>query len=325
MTKLDFGLSFWSLYTLGFTVVLPTVLYYTQGGLETPPEESALMAFIYLGLGIVIWLTALLLYGVFFIKLFFGDKRRLEETAKEGKTITAKITSKKQVGTLHDTTVLDLKLAFNNFAGTAIEMPYQLNDAQPYENRFEVGNTIEMRASLNEQNPVLVPKTMQAVRNKGIILLYSIIFLLLLVTAIVYPLFSYQLESQGTGWRFLKLTHPWIMVPLINFAVGAFIWLIKSFIGKASGDPAQPLRLVLYGIKTTGTILNYRQTGTYINEQPQVQFEIEFIDQQGFRQTVLYKKIISLFEIHRISTGPKEIIYLPTQSQNIVFYEDLML
>jgi hypothetical protein len=325
MRKFDFGISFWSLYTLGFTVVLPTVLYYTTGGLETPPEESAVMAFIYLALGIVIWLTVILLYSRFLIRLIFGDKQRLEKTATEGKTITAKITGKKQVGTLRDTVVLDLKLAFNNFAGTAIEMPYQLNDGKPYENRFEVGNTIEMRASLDEQNPVLVPKTMQAVRNMGTVWLYSIIFLLLLVTAVVYPVFSYQLESQGSGWRFLKLTHPWIMVPLINLAVGAFIWLILSFIEKASGDPAQPLRLLLYGIKTTGTILNYSQTGTYINEQPQVQFEIEFIDQKGFRQTIFYKKIVSLLEIHKISTGPKEMIYLPSQPQNMVFYEDLTL
>jgi hypothetical protein len=325
MRKFDFGLSFWSLYTLGFTVVLPTVLYYTEGGLETPPEESVVMAFIYLGLGIIIWLTALLLYSCFFIKLVFGDKRRLEETAREGKTFTVKITDKKQVGTLRDTAVLDLKLSFNNFSGTAIEMPYQLNDGRPYENRFEVGNTIDMRASLDEQNPVFVPEAMEAVRNKGIVLLYSLIFLLLLVAAIVYPVFSYQLESQGSGWRFLKLTHPWILVPLINFAAGALIWLFQSFIGKASGDPSQPLRLVLYGIRTTGTILNYSETGMSINDQPQVQFEIEFIDQQGFKQTVRYKKIISLLEIHKISTGPKEIIYLSTQPQNIVFYEDLML
>jgi hypothetical protein len=325
MKKLDFGISFWTLYTLGFTVVLPTVLYYTIGGLDAPPEESAVMAFIYLGLGIVIWLTVILLYSRFFIKLVFTDKRHLEKTAKEGVTITARITGKKQVGTLRDMAVLDLKLAFNNLAGTAVEVPYQLNDGKPYENRFEVGNTIEMRANLDEQNSTFVPKTMQALHNKGIVFLYSFIFLLLLLAAIVYPVFSYQLESQGSGWRFLKLTHPWIMVPLINLAVGAFIWFLSGFVAKASGDPAQPLRLVLYGIKTTGTILSYRQTGMYINEQPQVQFEIEYVDHQGFRQTILYKKIVSLLEIHKIDTGSKDILYLPTQPQNIVFYEDLTL
>lgn len=325
MKKFDLGLSFWSLYTLGFTVVLPTVLYYTTGDVDAPPAESAITAFIYLGLGLIIWLALIIWYSRFFINRIFMDKRRLEKIAKEGISITAKIIGKKQAGTSRDTTVLDLKLAFNNLAGTAVEIPYQLNDGKPYENRFEVGRTIEMRASLDEHNAVFVPRNMQAIRDKGTVFLYSFIFLLLLAAAIIYPVYSYQLESQGSGWRFLKFTHPWIMVPLINYGVGALIWFIAYFIDKASGNPAQPLRMVLYGIKTTGTILNYSQTGTYINEQPQVQFEIEYTDQQGYRQTTLCKKIISLLDVHKISTGPKEIMYLPTQPQNIVFYEDLTL
>lgn len=325
MKKRDFGFSFWTLYTLGFTIVLPTVLYYTTGDMEAPPEESAVMAFLYLGLGIALWLTAILLYTRFFIKLVFTDKQQLEKTAKEGITITAKITGKRQTGTLRDTAVLDLKLAFNNLAGTAVEIPYQLNDGKPYENRFEVGRTIEMRAHLDERNSILVPKNMQAIHNKGTVFLYSFIFLLLLSAAIVYPVFSYRLESQGSGWRFLKFTHPWIMVPLINLGVGALMWFILRFIAKASGDAAQSLRMVLYGIKTTGDIVSYSQTGMYINEQPQVEFEIEYTDQQGFRQTTHFKKIISLLDIHKISTGSKEIMYLPTQPHNIVFYEDLTL
>jgi hypothetical protein len=115
------------------------------------------------------------------------------------------------------------------------------------------------------------------------------------------------------------------MVPLINLAVGAFIWFIISFIGKASGSSTHPLRMVLHGIKTTGTILSYGQTGMYINEQPQVQFEIEYTDQRGIRRTILYKKIVSLLDIHKIATGSKEIMYEDTQSQNIIFYEDLTL
>jgi predicted permease len=325
MKKLGLGISFWTIYTLGFTVVLPTVLYYNIDSMESSPEQSATMAFIYLGLGIIIWLAIILWYSRFFIKLVFTDKQRLEKTATEGITIVAKITGKTQAGTERDTAVLNLKLAFNNLAGTAVEIPYQLNDGKPYENRFEVGNTIEMRASLDGDNSTFVPKTMQVVRNKGIVFFCSFIFLFLIMAAIVYPVFSYQQESQGAGWRFLSLLHPWIMVPLINLAVGAFIWFIISFIGKASGSSTHPLRMVLHGIKTTGTILSYGQTGMYINEQPQVQFEIEYTDQRGIRRTILYKKIVSLLDIHKIATGSKEIMYEDTQSQNIIFYEDLTL
>jgi hypothetical protein len=81
----------------------------------------------------------------------------------------------------------------------------------------------------------------------------------------------------------------------------------------------------MYGIKTTGDILNYKQTGMYINEQPQVQFEIEYTDQEGNRRVTLCKKIVSLLDIHKLDNGPKEIMYLPHEPEKIVFYEDLSL
>lgn len=322
MKKTDFVFSFWTLYTLGFTVVLPTGLYYA-GEIEASPAESAAMAFIYLGLGVLIWMIVIGLYSRFFIQMVFIDKKRFEDTATKGITISAKITANRKVGTLQDTSVLNLRLAFTNLSGTAVEIPYQLNDARPDENRFEVGNTIAMRADAEEQ--IFVPENIAVSLNKGPVSLYAFILFLLLVAALVYPVVCYKLESEGAGWRFLSLFHPWIMVPLINMAVGGFIWCIGRFIKSASGSPEQPLRMILYGIKTTATILAYSQTGTYINEQPQVSFEIEYTDLQGTRHDTIYKKIISILDIHKINTGPKEIMYLPNEPQKIVFYEDLSL
>jgi hypothetical protein len=323
MTKPGLGISFWSIYTLGFTVALPAFLYYNTGSAEEPPQQSATVALLYLGLGIVAWLVAIGLYTRFFIGLVFTDKQRLEKTASEGTTITAKITEQTQVGVLRDTAVLDLKLAFRNLAGIDVEVPYRLNDGKPYENRFEVGNTIEMSVRIDGQHITFVPKTLHVSRNKGIVLLYSIVFLLLLTAAIAYPAFSYAMESQGSGWRFLRLSHPWISVPLINLGVGAFIWALLHFISKASGGQEQPLPMVMYGRRAKGNILSYRQTGMYINEQPQVQFQVEYTDQQGNRHTVPYRKIISLLEVHKVDKGPKEIMYLPGEPSNIIFYEDL--
>lgn len=324
MKNLAFSYSFWTLYTLGFTIVLPTFLYYNINFGE-PPGESAAVAFVYLGLGIMIWLVALLLYGRFFIQQVFSDKQRLEKVAKEGLTIVAKVTDRKQTGTYRDTVVLDLKLAFTNLAGVTVEMPYQLNDSKPHENRYQIGDTIEMSVSSDGRNSILIPKNIQIVHNKGIVLMYSFILLLLLAAAVIYPVFSYQMESQGSGWRFLTFYHPWILVPVINIAVFWLMSVFFSYIGKVSGDTEQPLRMILYGIKTTGTILNYSQTGMYINEQPRVQFEIEYTDHQGIKRKTAYKKIISLLDLHKIGTGPKEIMYLPTKPENIVFYEDLIL
>ncbi|SHN34009.1 hypothetical protein [Chitinophaga sp. CF418] len=322
MSKPGLGISFWLLYTLGFTVAMPAFLYY-NGDIEESPQESAGTAFLYLGLGAVSWLVVIGLYCRFFIKLVFTDKHHLEKTAKEGTTIIAKIIRKVKKGVIHDAVTLELTLAFSNLVGTHIELPYELNDGKPFENRFEVGNTIEMSAGINGQEAIFVPKSLEVLRNKGVVLLYSLIFMLLLTAAIVYPVFSYRFESLGAGWRFLRLSHPWISVPLINIGVGIFIMLLLRFIGKASGDSKQSLRMIMYGIKTTGTILSYKQTGMYINEQPQVQFEIEYTDHQDNRRKTVFKKIVSLLDVHKLDNGPKEIMFLPDEPEKIVFYEDL--
>jgi hypothetical protein len=325
MIKPGLAISFWFFYTLGFTIVLPTFLYYVVGGEEYQSENSATEAFFYLGLGVAGWLAVLGLYSRFFIKVVFTDKRRLEKAAEEGITVIATIVEKRQTGTIRDTAILSLTLAFNNLAGSTVELPYELNDGKPYERRFEVGNTIDMRASLNGKDATFVPKSLQVSRNRGMIWCYSLLFLLLLAAAVLYPIFAYEQESQGAGWRFLKLSHPWVSLPLINIGAGVFIWMLLSVIAKASGSSRQSLRMVMYGIRTTGNILHYRQTGMYINEQPQVQFEIEYTDQQGNRQTTVCKNTVSLLDIHKLGTGPKEIMYLPDAPDKIVFYEDLAL
>lgn len=323
MGKPDLGKIFWLLYTLGFTIALPTFLYYTTGSADEPPQESATIAFLYLGLGIASWLIAIGMYSRFFIKLVFTDKYRLEKTAREGTTIVAKIVRKVNAGTIRDTVTLNLRLAFRNLAGTEVELPYELNDGRPFEKRYEEGNTIEMSVSTNGRNITFVPKTIQVSRNKGTVLCYSFIFLLLLAAAIIYPVFSYAQESNGSGWRFLRLSHPWISVPLINIGVVLFIRVLFGFINKASGDAGQPLRMVMYGFKTTGIILSYEQTGMYINEQPQVRFDIEYTDHQHNRRATAYKKIVSLLDVHKLDKGPKEIMFLPDEPEKIVFYEDL--
>lgn len=325
MNKADLGKIFWLLYTLGFTIALPTFLYYTTGSADEPPQESATVAFFYLGLGILSWLIAIGMYSRFFIKLVFTDKYRLEKTAREGTTIVAKIVRKVKRGAIRDAVTLDLRLAFRNLAGTEVEVPYELNDGRPFEKRYEVGNTIAMSVSFNGRDITFVPKTLQVSRNKGIVLFYSLIFLILLMAAIVYPVFSYAQESEGAGWRFLRFSHPWISVPLINIGIVLFLRVLLGFISKASGDTAQPLRMVMYGLKTTGIIQNYEQTGMYINEQPQVQFEIEYTDHQGVMHATVYKKIVSLLDVHKLDKGPKEIMFLPDEPENIVFYEELTL
>lgn len=143
MSKLFYSRTFWLLYTLGLTVVFPTYLYYGNSGYGTFPLSSATEAFVYLGLGIVIWSIALIAYIRFYI---------------------------------------------------------------------------------------------HAVILKSRIIPYSILLLLLLLGAFVYPVFSYGLESNGSGWRFLKSYHPWILVPFMNLGMVFITRLVMNTIMGVAGS-----------------------------------------------------------------------------------------
>ena len=84
------------------------------------------------------------------------------------------------------------------------------------------------------------------------------------------------------------------------------------------------LELKFRGIKTTAQIVDVRQTGTYINEQPQVEYTLEFNDRNGNKIHVRKKEIVSLLDIARVSTlKQREILYLPEQHEKFTFYDDL--
>src|SRR5690606_28176281 len=119
-------------------------------------------------------------------------------------------------------------------------------------------------------------------------------WLALLAVVLAYYLFSYRYESQGTGWRFLTFFHPLLICPLTLLGMG---WLIKGGIGKFFMGTTDAIRLKYSGYLAEARLLKAKQTGTYINEQPQVRFEVAYEDQQGVTHQVSLKKIVDLLEM----------------------------
>lgn len=316
MRKPGLTISFWALYTLAFTVGLPMIIYYSSGDIPETPGEPTKFTYFSIGLAIVGWLLVLAFYGRFYIKTVFTDKAEILKRADEGSTVIAKITSKVQEGMMRNMAVLQLKLAFTNFSGTPVEVNYQLMDSKPEENRYEKGKMLELSVNMKVKGGQIVPKGVKAEPNVPMIYLYTFIFLVLIGVAVYFPL--------AEDWRYFVLPHPWTLIPLINLGTALFIGFLLKMIVKASGDK-NSVRMVVNGLKVTAEILSYRQTGMYINEQPQVAFNLEFTDKQGTRHSMVVKKIVSLLEVHKLETGPVEIMYLPEDPGTIVFYEDLSL
>ncbi|WP_118951628.1 hypothetical protein [Taibaiella helva] len=320
-------IGFWTIYTLGFTVALPVFLYYNAEDLPNAgpmPGQSAMLSFIYLGVGALLWLIAIVLYCRLFLVQVFLSRRRLLCTVSEGTAIPAKILEKTIKKVRGGMEMLDLKLSFTNLSGTPVTAVYELNDARPAERRFEPGNSLDMRAYDDGKEIHLLPATAQVSVKKRVVAVYLFIFLLILSFAVGYLILSYHWESQGYGWRFLKPWHPWLLVPAINLGLMFFGGLLFRFIGKATRGGSH-LRWVLYGIRAKATITGYRQTGLTINDQPQIEFEVLFTDKWGARQQVAHKEIVSLIDLHRLQAGEKEIIYLPDKPREFLFYENLSL
>src|SRR5439155_17483096 len=127
--------------------------------------------------------------------------------------------------------------------------------------------------------------------------------------------YSYMLENHGRGWRFMAFYHPLVLCPLIllvsRIGLGK---LLKLFIG----SPENVLQLKYYGLRTDAQIVSAEQTGTYINEQPQVRFELRYQDNLGKTHTASLKKIVPLLDLGMTKQEFVPVFYLKENPQQVV-------
>lgn len=131
-----------------------------------------------------------------------------------------------------------------------------------------------------------------------------------------YYVFSYNLESNGTGWRFLMFWHPLIIIPLGILFYSFVFSRVFNMLGKIMGGISSK-ELDERGIDTRASVVSAHQTGLYINNQPQVLFELEFKDQTGNLHRVKHKQIVTLLNLGIASQGTLPITYLPENPQKI--------
>ncbi len=116
---------------------------------------------------------------------------------------------------------------------------------------------------------------------------------------------AYRLQSEGLGWTFLSLGHPLLVCPLVlcGYALGLRL-LGRLLQADARGDA-----LKYRGIGVDAKVLKLRQTGTYLNEQPQVEFQLEYIDREGGVQQVSVRRFIPLIELANLPRERVTLLY----------------
>lgn len=313
---------FWLIYTLFFAIPFPMLIYY-----NTMDEETGLtnpwLALGFLALSVVLWVIVLIDWCKKWVLATFIMRKNMLRLLKDGVIKDARVLSKKEIGTTgNGSIVTEVTCTLKNFVGTDITEQVALSDSKPELRRYDQGKTIQLR--IDDKLKSMPYLTIDGVRIKiktVRIILLCLAWLFVVAALLWYYGYSYVLENNGTGWRFLKFYHPLVLCPVILlFSRIGFGKLLSVFLG---GSAESNLRLKYYGMRTEAQVLNAEQTGTYINEQPQVRFELQYQDDLGKNHVVSLKKIVLLMDLGEVKKAAIPVFYLKDKPEQVGFASDV--
>ncbi len=234
---------------------------------------------------------------------------------RNGKHVDAEVTkvvSRKR--TESGNYLTEIEISFPNLVGTMITTSMEFEDTKPEQKRYEVGKKFALK--LNTQKPVdglpWINAEGEIHQNKPI---SRWLFAFSFVYAIATFIGHYTLFSDGQGWRFITLLHPWVATPFIGLGMmGATSRIEKKLKGRnsSSGNYNLEFELLLYGVETQGKITKSSQTGTYINEQPEMVYTVSFTDRKGETHFIDQKEVVLLNEMKNYQPGDVRVLYLPS-------------
>ena len=318
-----FGL-FWLLFFLYFIFAHPAIIYY---GSEYPnrylAHENPITSLILLGMSLILWTGIFLVLLHIIYRYTLQSKWNINKINQKGKRLEARIVhASSSVVFQGNEAVKALDLTLRNFEQEPIQHKMEVRDSQPEQRRFMQGKTIHLRVdpTFTQQPYVIVEGTRGKVK-----LIFFILWLLLLGGVFYYYVFSYQLESNGYGWRFLSITHPLVSSALFLILFSGIFYLVFKFlIFKKMNIGVSSTALKFKGKRALAQILQRKQTGTYINEQPEVEFTVTYVDDRGMEQQAKIKKIVALIDLGAIHMQKEGMIfYDPQDKTNVLFEEDL--
>jgi len=313
-------IGFWGIFIAYFIFVHPCIIYYNTYHTSSNTENGRLAVF-YLGLSFLLWTIVLGTTLWLIIRNGILAKKNLAYIDRHGKKVQAKIIQSAILKEHENFISRQITLEMMNFSGAVIYHTMMVNDVRPKENRFENGKNIYLKVDSEfKKNPYLLLEGSTARVN------YALLLLWLVFTGGVaaYYLYAYTTENGGLGWRFLELFHPLLVIPACFILFTGIFYLIFRVFIMGNNTGRELLELKFKGEKTIAEIVQVQQTGTYINEQPQVEFTLEFTDKGGKKIHGVKKEIVSLLDIAKVSAlKHREIMYLSDRPEKFVFYDQI--
>ncbi len=313
---------FWGVFFFYFIFIHGAIIYYSIGTEPVSGSDDATNSYIALYLCIALWVFIFggFLYWIY--KRTFVSQKNIQEILRKGVRLDGKILESKIMKSSNKSMEKrELTLSLQNIKGESILHKMEIFDSKPHQHRFEEGNSISIRVDPSfTKIPFWIMSDTQTKINYRLFVIWG----LSLIAIISYFALVYYLESNGQGWRFFVFWHP-LMISAVSicFFGGIFYLIITKLLGKFKGK--QGTKLKFTGRKTMAKILNIAQTGTYINNQPQVKFNLEYTDHLGRTHLNEIKKIVSLLEVGNLNQQTeKEIFFLEEDPTEIAFAEDLI-
>jgi hypothetical protein len=319
-------LIFWTIYSLFFAIPFPMIIYYSTGNLDdikSLTERNPWLSLGFLAASIIMWFVVLVVFYQKWVLNVFTSKKNIEHLKKEGEPREARILSVNKLSpAVAEMDTYELRLSFKNLVGTEIVQKTGVNDSKPFERRYEVGKKVGLLIDKEMKRiPYFIFAGTEIRINKGVVLLRSLGWLALVAVLAGYYIYAYQSESHGMGWRFMSFGHPLIVCALILLFYRILVDLV---VNKLGGDYKDNTPLIKFkGLKANARLISASQTGTYINEQPMIRFELEYTDDQQQKHNGNIKKIVNLLDLNSIKVEYMEIFYLKSDPKRIAFASDL--
>ena len=319
-------LIFLTLNMLFFAVPFPMILYYNIKS-ETPPDLSETNPWLALGLvvlSILFWILLLVSYYNKWILRTLAVKRNIGRLKKDGIKHEARILNHTDLSIPKiGYSTYELNLSFKNLVGAEIEQKLKVNDKKPCERRFDTGKKVDLLIDKEmKQFPYFILASFEVSIKKQLFVLLHIGWLVILALITGYYIYSYSIENQGMGWRFMAFYHPLIICPVV-LLIGNINILGRLITSLLKSNPKKDFLIKYKGLPAMAKLLKANQTGTYINEQPMVKFELEFMDSKNQTHRASITKIVSLLDLDSTRQKEAAIFYLGDDPQQIAFVSDL--
>lgn len=307
---------FWGAFLLFFALPFPCILYLgTAWPLALADRSTPWLALLLLALSLAMWLVLLF---AFLHYLLLGPLRALHRVRSilvDGEPRSALIEQAGQTGVhMRGFAQWKLQLAFRNLSGTPIREQLLVVDSKPQLQRFVAGRHIDARLSRTPgAHPNVVLDGAQPELDIASLWRRGIGGAIGIAGVAGAYVAAYRLQSEGLGWTFLSFGHPLLVCPLVLCSYMLGLRLLGRLLqADARGDA-----LKYRGIGVEARVLKVRQTGTCLNEQPQVEFQLEYTDREGGVRQASVRRFIPLIELASIPRDQMTVLYDPDERGSV--------